>query len=94
MSAAVVEFVVTRGKAEVARRVVRVDDGAVGDVVDGPADHADVVLTVAERDAAAIRDGALDPSVAFMRGTMKMAGDFGVLLRVLPVLSRAPLALV
>jgi putative sterol carrier protein len=50
---------------------------------------AAVVFTLTPADADALKHGDLDVSVAFMRGTMKMAGDSGVLLRVLPVLSRA-----
>jgi SCP-2 sterol transfer family len=60
-------------------------------VTPGPVDDtaAAVVLTLTPADAAAVRSGDLDLSVAFMRGTMKMAGDSGVLFHVLPVLSRA-----
>jgi hypothetical protein len=47
--------------------------------VDGP-DDADVVVTVPLVDAAA--DG-FDPTVAFMRGVLKAAGDTGVVLEVL-----------
>ena len=32
-----------------------------------------------------MHDGALDLSVGFMRGQVKMSGDFGALLRFLPV---------
>ena len=43
------------------------------------------MFTVTPDDADALRDGALDLSVGFMRGQIKMAGDFGALLRFLPL---------
>ena len=57
------------------------------------ADAAVVFTADARRRRSALHDGTLDLSVAFMRGQVKMAGDFGVLLHVLPVLSRAAAAL-
>jgi putative sterol carrier protein len=83
-----VDLVVAERKRELERHRVVVDGDAVtpGAVDETP---AAVVLTLTTDDAAAVRSGDLDLSVAFMRGTMKMAGDFGVLLHVLPVLSRA-----
>jgi putative sterol carrier protein len=85
---AAVDLVVAERKKELERHRVVVD----GDTVtpserDGSA--ATVVFTLAPADAEAVKTGSLDLSVAFMRGTMKMAGDFGVLLHVLPLLSRA-----
>jgi putative sterol carrier protein len=55
------------------------------DVGDTP---ASVTLTLTPDDAAAVKSGDLDLSVAFMRGTMKMAGDSGILFHVLSALSR------
>lgn len=96
--ATVVEYVVVDGRREVGRRTVRVEGGAVVEVVeageagDGPAGPAGpaVTFTLSVADADAVRHGDLDLSVAFMRGQMKTAGDPGAVLRVLPVLSRAP----
>jgi putative sterol carrier protein len=83
-----VDLVVAERKKELERHRVVVDGGTV---TAGAADAtpADVVFTLTPADADAVKRGDLDLSVAFMRGTMKMAGDSGVLLRVLPVLSRA-----
>lgn len=86
---ATVEVVVAKGKRPSARLVARYDAGQLVEVVATdpatPLDPApDVTLTLTPDDAAAMRDGALDLSVAFMRGQMKMSGDFGVLLAVLP----------
>jgi putative sterol carrier protein len=81
---ATVEWVVQRGKATVARIVTRVEGSALAPV-DDAVDGADVTLTLTPADAGALCDGSLKPSVAFMRGQMKMSGDPGVLLRVLPI---------
>ena len=42
--------------------------------------EADLVLTLASRDAVDVFSGAVEPSVAFMRGRFKAAGDGGLLL--------------
>jgi len=47
--------------------------------IDGP-DDADIVFTVPVIDAAA---ADFDPTVAFMRGKLKAAGDTGEILRLL-----------
>ena len=82
----VVEFVVAAGKKEQARAGARVGDAAVWERGDGaPAESADVTFTATPADAASLHDGTLDLSVGFMRGQVKMSGDFGVLLRFLPM---------
>lgn len=84
-----VEFVVTAGRSERGRAWTRLDDaGAVSARGDGAApDPADVTFTVTPPDAAAVAAGDLDLSVGFMRGQVKVAGDPGALLRVLPLVS-------
>ncbi len=82
----IVEFVVAAGKQEQARGWVRVDDGSV--VAHGagaPAEPADITFTATPADAQGLHDGTLDLSVGFMRGQVKMAGDFGALLQFLPL---------
>lgn len=84
-----VDLVVAERKRELERHRVVVDATTVTpSAVDGT--DAEVVFTLTPADAEAVKSGSLDLSVAFMRGTAKMAGDYGVLLHVLPVLSRAP----
>jgi hypothetical protein len=82
---ATVAFVVAKGKTTVKSWAVEVGD-SVRELAEVPAD-ADVVFTFSPEDAAAYRSGELDLSVGFMRGQVKMAGDFGALLRVLPRLA-------
>jgi hypothetical protein len=82
-----VDFVVAERKRQLERHRVVVEGAAVAPCeVDGT--EPTVVFTLTSDDAEALKLGTLDLSVAFMRGTMKMAGDYGVLLHVLPVLSR------
>jgi putative sterol carrier protein len=86
-----VEFVVAAGKKEQARSWARVDNGSVAEHGEGPApETADVTFTATPPDAQALHDGSLDLSVGFMRGQVKMAGDFGKLLQFLPLTHGEP----
>jgi SCP-2 sterol transfer family protein len=86
-----VHFVVAKGKQELRRVVARVDDGAL--VAGAAEDPADITFTLTEVDAQALHDRDLDLSVGFMRGQIKMAGDFGQLLQFLPQTAGAKPAL-
>jgi putative sterol carrier protein len=82
----IIEFVVAAGKKEQARGWAEVTDGAVVARGEGaPAQPADVTFTATPADAQGLHDGTLDISVGFMRGQVKMAGDFGALLQFLPL---------
>jgi putative sterol carrier protein len=81
-----VEFVVAVGKKEQARSWAQVDDGSLVAHGEGEApEPVDVTFTATPADAQALHDGSLDLSVGFMRGQVKMAGDFGKLLKFLPL---------
>ncbi len=80
-----VAFVVAKGKTTLESWAVTVDDAVV--VLDDVPPDPDVVFTFTPPDAEAYRAGDLDLSVGFMRGQVKMAGDFAALLRVLPRLA-------
>lgn len=60
-----------------------VDNGALEALASGPLSDADVSLTVPFDDAVALQRGETDPSVLFMQGRMKTAGDPGKLLDLL-----------
>jgi hypothetical protein len=81
-----VEFVVAQGKKELRRSTAQVDGTAVNRDAEAP---ADITFTVTEPDEQALRSGDLDLSVGFMRGQIKMAGDFGKLLQFLPLTAGA-----
>jgi len=57
--------------------------GALAELAAGPVADADVTLTLPYADARAVQCGELDPSVAYMQGRMKTAGDPGKLLDLL-----------
>lgn len=81
----IVEFVVAQGKKEQARAWARLDDDTVAERGDGGSPQpADVTFTATPADAQSLHDGTLELSVAFMRGQVKMAGDFGAVLQLLP----------
>jgi len=82
-STSTIAFVVAKGKKELRRVAVRVDDGKVVNVDDD--EPPDITFTLTEADAQAVHDGELDLSVGFMRGQIKMAGDFAKLLQFLPL---------
>jgi len=83
----VVDYVVQQGKKELSRRRVAVDGDTVSDA-DGTTGEAAITFTLTPPLADALANGALELSVGFMRGEVKMAGDFGALLRVLPTLTK------
>jgi SCP-2 sterol transfer family len=82
----IVDFVIAAGKKEQARGWARVDGGAVAERGEGaPSEPADVTFTATPADAQGLHDGTLDLSVGFMRGQVKMVGDFAALLHLLPL---------
>lgn len=81
-----VAFVVLKGKQTLDQWAVAVEGDAVTPLASLP-DEADVTFTIAASDAEAVKAGELDVAVGFMRGQIKMAGDNGALLTVLPALS-------
>ena len=82
----IVEVIVAAGKKEQARSYTTLDGDRVVTTEQGASPApADIVFTVTPPDAQAMHDGTLDLSVGFMRGQVKMAGDFGKLLQFLPL---------
>jgi predicted lipid carrier protein YhbT len=63
-------------------------NGTLESLAPGPLSDADVSLTVPFDDAVAIQRGETDPSVLFMQGRMKTAGDPGKLLELLACSAR------
>jgi putative sterol carrier protein len=77
-----VEVVVGAGAAAEVKLTLTVAGGALSALVGGRSD-ADVSLGLTRDDAVAIAQGQLEPTVAFMQGRMKTAGDNGLVLDVL-----------
>jgi hypothetical protein len=84
-----VEYVVAERKKELARHRVVVDGGTV-QPASGTAGEPAITFTLTPALADQLSHGTLELSVGFMRGEVKMAGDFGALLHVLPALSKTP----
>jgi SCP-2 sterol transfer family len=86
-----VQLVVSAGADGDVSAHIRLVDGVVAAAGLGAVASPDVTLTAAAPDAAAIAAGGLDPSVAFMQGRMKTAGDPGCVLELLAyVRARTP----
>jgi hypothetical protein len=83
-----VQLVVTGGPDGDAHAHVRLADGMVAQASPVADAAADVTLTASAADAAALAAGSLDPSVAFMQGRVKTAGDPGLVLDLLGHLRR------
>ena len=58
----------------------RYDDGRPVEGATGVVPEPDLALSMAAADAADVVSGRVEPSVAFMRGRLKAAGDGGLLL--------------
>jgi putative sterol carrier protein len=65
------------------------EDGRLISIGGGPVAGADVTLSMSWDDAVAMHQGALDPSVAFMQGRMKVAGSMEIVLALLAVTATA-----
>ena len=61
----------------------RWEDGLARDFAPGCEGEPDLVLTISPHDAELVRGGELAPSVAFMQGRLKTAGDNALLLQLL-----------
>jgi predicted lipid carrier protein YhbT len=81
-----VQMVVTGGPDKDVKYVLVLDGGRVAEARAGAAADADLTLTVEYANAVALQQGELDPSVAFMQGRSKAAGDTGLLLALLPAM--------
>jgi putative sterol carrier protein len=66
--------------------------GRVTAAAEGAPDAPDVTFTLAAADAAALADGGVAPTVAFMRGRLKTAGDPGLVLALLAAADAGPFA--
>jgi len=55
-------------------------------------DQVDVTFSLPYKDATALLQGELAPPVAFMRGTMKTAGDLGKVLEILEATTKPAFA--
>lgn len=79
------QMVVTGAPGGDVRYVQVLEDGRLVACALGSDDTADVTLTQPYADAVAIATGELDASAAFMQGRVKVVGDMGRLMAVMPL---------
>jgi hypothetical protein len=82
-----VQFVISGTPDGEKKYFFRIDGGHLVDSSIGAADNADVTVTSTWDDAVAVSKGDLDPSVGFMQGKIKVAGDMKKVLALLPLTS-------
>jgi predicted lipid carrier protein YhbT len=83
------QIVVTGTPQGEVRYVQAMEDGRLVECVLGADDAVDATLTETYADAVAIARGELDANVAFMQGRVKVVGDMGRLMAIMPVLQSA-----
>ena len=82
-----IQFQVGKGKASDPVFHVELDDAAPGVLGDGPVDEADFTMILMPSELAAVVAGETTLDVGYMRGTVKVTGNIGRMLSVLPLLT-------
>ena len=81
------QFVVTATPAGKVQFVVRVVEGRITEIALGKSDAVDCTLQCSYADACAIAQGQVDRDVAYMRGDLKIDGNYvAYVLRLRPLL--------
>jgi len=60
-------------------------DGRLAESALGKLDEPDITLSLSYEDSVKIQKGDLDADAAFMQGRMKVAGDMGIFMQLLPL---------
>jgi predicted lipid carrier protein YhbT len=84
-ASAKVQYVVTGGPDGDIKYYWVLSDGKLLESQLGTIADADFTLTLPYTDSVAIAQGELDANAAFMQGRMKVAGDMGKLMQLLPL---------
>jgi hypothetical protein len=79
------QYVVTAGPDGDIKYWWRLEDGKLLESALGTLDDVDMTLTLSYEDSVKIQKGELDANAAFMQGRMKVAGDMGKLMQLLPL---------
>ena len=82
-----IQFEVGKGKADTRVFHVVLDDAAPGVLGDGPIDEPDFTMILPPNELASVIAGETTLDVGYMRGTVKVTGNVGRLLSVLPLLT-------
>ncbi len=78
-----VECAATGGPSKGVTGHVILEGGVIREVGVGPCPDVELTLTAAYADAVSLSDGSLEPSVAYMQGRLKTAGDLGKVIELL-----------
>ena len=82
-----IQFEVGKAKSDTRVFHVVLDDAAPGVLGDGPVDEPDFTMILPPTELAAVIAGETTLDVGYMRGTVKVTGNVGRLLSVLPLLT-------
>ena len=79
------QYVVTGGPDGDIKYWWRLEDGQLLESALGTLDDADFTMTLSYGDSVKIQNGELDANAAFMQGRMKVAGNMGKLMQLMPL---------
>jgi predicted lipid carrier protein YhbT len=83
------QYVITGGPDGDIKYWSNIKDGKIVDQQVGESPDAEVTLTTSHADAVAIQKGELDANAAFMQGRVKVGGEMGTLMSLLPITGTA-----
>lgn len=84
-ASAKMQYVVTGGPEGDIKYYWVLENGKLVDSRLGEIDDADFTLTLSYADSVAIQKGELDPNAAFMQGRMRVTGNMGKLMQLMPL---------
>lgn len=84
-SSARMQYVVTGGPDGEIKYFWRLEDGRLVESALGEIDEADFTMTLSYDDSVKVQQGELDANAAFMQGRMKVAGNMGKLMQLMPL---------
>lgn len=79
------QYVVTGGPDGDIKYWWRLEDGKLRESALGSLDDADFTMTLSYADSVKIQQGELDANAAFMQGRMKVTGNMGKLMQLMPL---------
>ena len=79
------QYVVTGGPDGDIKYWWRLEDGKLLESALGAVDDADFTMTLSYDDSVKIQKGELDANAAFMQGRMKVTGNMGKLMQLMPL---------